>query len=73
MLLAAFETYRRWKTRKDPLEGNAEYYKVAPRHRLAVAAVYVGLIALLALGMDVSFVERGLGRRLARDFSPRCG
>ncbi len=58
VLLAAFETYRRWKDRKRPLDGNAEYYKVAPRHRLAVAAVYVGLIALLALGMDASFVER---------------
>ena len=60
VLLAAFETYRRWKHRKQPLEGNAEYYKVAPRHRFAVAAVYVGLIALLALGMDASFVERSL-------------
>jgi Zn-dependent protease len=60
VLLAAFETYRRWKHRKEPLEGNADYYKVAPRHRLAVAAVYVGLIALLALGMDVTFVERSL-------------
>ena len=58
VVFAAFETYRRWKHRKEPLEGNAEYYKVAPRHRLAVAAVYVGLIALLALGMDASFVER---------------
>ena len=60
VLLAAFETYRRWKHRKEPLEGNADYYKVAPRHRLAVAAVYIGLIALLALGMDASFVERTL-------------
>src|SRR5215204_4138291 len=58
VLLAAFETYRRWKHRKEPLEGNADYYKVAPRHRLAVAAVYIGLIALLALGMEASFVER---------------
>jgi Zn-dependent protease len=60
LLLAALETYRRWKHRKEPLEGNAEYYKVAPRHRLAVAAVFVGLIALLALGMDATFVERSL-------------
>src|SRR5688572_28948943 len=57
-LLAAYETYRRWKSRKGGEEGNAEYYKVAPRHRVAVAAIYVGLIALLALGMDASFVER---------------
>ena len=60
VLLAAFETYRRWKHRKEPLDGNADYYKVAPRHRLAVAAVYIGLIALLALGMDTTFVERTL-------------
>src|SRR5215218_7990888 len=60
VLLAALETYRRWKHRKEPLEGNADYYKVAPRHRLAVAAVYIGLIALLALGMDASFIERTL-------------
>src|SRR5215218_7182410 len=60
VLLAALETYRRWKHREEPLEGNADYYKVAPRHRLAVAAVYIGLIALLALGMDASFIERTL-------------
>src|ERR671910_932442 len=60
VLLGGFETYRRWKHRKDPLDGNADYYKVAPRHRLAVAAVYIGLIALLALGMDATFVERTL-------------
>src|SRR5215218_4177723 len=60
VLFAAMETYRRWKHRKEPLEGNADYYKVAPRHRLAVAAVYIGLIALLALGMDASFIERTL-------------
>jgi Zn-dependent protease len=59
-LLGGFETYRRWKHRKDGLEGNAEYYRVAPRHRLAVAGVYIGLIALLALGMDATFVERSL-------------
>jgi Zn-dependent protease len=59
-LLAAYETYRRWKHRKDGEEGNAEYYAVAPRHRLAVAAVYIGLIVVLALGMDATFVERSL-------------
>jgi hypothetical protein len=40
------------------LEGNPDYYAVAPRHRLAVAAVYVGLIVLLAFGMDATFLER---------------
>jgi Zn-dependent protease len=59
-LLAGYETYRRWKSRKGGEEGNAEYYTVAPRHRVAVAAVYIGLIVLLALGMDATFVERSL-------------
>jgi Zn-dependent protease len=60
VLLGGFETYRRWKDRNKPLDGNAEYYKVAPRHRLAVGAVYVGLVVLLALGMDATHVVRTL-------------
>jgi Zn-dependent protease len=60
VLLGGFETYRRWKDRRKPLDGNAEYYKVAPRHRLAVGAVYVGLVVLLALGMDATHVVRTL-------------
>jgi Zn-dependent protease len=57
-LLGGYETYRRWRQRKKGEEGNAEYYRVKPAHRLAVAAVYVGLIVGLALGMDATFVER---------------
>src|SRR5688500_5660165 len=57
-LLGGFETYRRWKQRKKGEEGNAEYYRVKPLHRLLVAGVYVGLIVGLAVGMDVTFVER---------------
>jgi Zn-dependent protease len=58
VLLGGFETYRRWKGRKAGEEGNAAYYRVRPAHRLAVAAVYVGLIVLLAVGMDLTFIER---------------
>jgi Zn-dependent protease len=58
LIFAAFETYRRWKTRRAGEEGNAEYYKVKPAHRLMVGAVYLGLIALLVLGMDLTHVER---------------
>jgi Zn-dependent protease len=60
VLLGGFETYRRWKQRKQGEEGNADYYSVAPRARLAVGVVYIGLILLLALGMDVTHVERTL-------------
>jgi Zn-dependent protease len=56
-LLGALELYRRWRGRKRGEEGNAAYYAVAPRHRLAVAAVYLGLIAALVVGMDLTFVD----------------
>ena len=57
-LLGGFETYRRWKQRKKGEEGNAAYYAVTPRQRLAVGAVYVGLIIVLALAMDLTFLDR---------------
>jgi Zn-dependent protease len=58
-LLSGLEGWRRWKTRNDPAA--QEYYRVAPRHRLMVAAVYIGLIALLALGMSQTHIERNFG------------
>jgi Zn-dependent protease len=58
LLLGGMESWRRWKARRAGAEGNAAYYRVTPRQRLAVGAVYVGLIALLAVGMDASFVDR---------------
>jgi Zn-dependent protease len=49
--LGAFETYRRWRQRKTRSLEQAAYYRVSPRNRLLIGAVYVGLIVLLALGM----------------------
>jgi len=57
-ILGGFELYRRWRARRSGEEGNPAYYRVKPAHRLAVGGVYVGLVALLALGMDASFVDR---------------
>jgi Zn-dependent protease len=60
LVLAAFETYRRWKARKS---GDAEtnaYYRVKPAHRLAILGVYVGLIVVCAVGMGLTHVERSL-------------
>lgn len=57
ILIAIFggmELWRRWRARNTP-EGQ-EYYKVAPRHRVAVAAVYFGLIGLLAVFMALTYV-----------------
>jgi Zn-dependent protease len=58
VLFGALETYRRWKTRRAGEEGNAAYYQVRPAHRAAVAGVYLGLIALLLIGMDATFIDR---------------
>ena len=60
ILFGGLETWRRWKARRAGKgeEGNAAYYRVKPAHRLLVGAVYVGLIALCAVGMDISFVDR---------------
>src|SRR4051812_23493566 len=55
-LLGAMETWRRFSQRRSGEVGNADYYRVAPAHRLLVGAVYVGLIAALAVGMDLTHV-----------------
>jgi Zn-dependent protease len=56
VLFGGYDTYRRWKLRKTGSPQQAAYYRVAPRARLLVGLVYVGLIAALALGMVSSEV-----------------
>jgi len=59
LLFGGMETFRRWKLRRAGANGHDEaYYEVKPLHRAAVAAVYIGLIVLLALGMEATHVER---------------
>jgi Zn-dependent protease len=58
VLLGAMETYRRWQARRAGEQGNPAYYRVRPLHRVMVGAVYVGLIVLLAVGMDLTFIDR---------------
>lgn len=53
-ILGGMELWRRWRTR-NTLEGQV-YYKIEPRHRIMVGLVYFGLIALLGIGMAVTFV-----------------
>jgi len=60
LLLAAYETYKRWKQRKTNDPKSRAYYKVKPSHRAIVAAVYLGLIAVCVVGMDLTFVERSI-------------
>jgi Zn-dependent protease len=56
LLFGGIETWRRWKQRKEPAA--REYHRVKPSTRWAIAGVYIGLAALLALGMDATFIER---------------
>jgi Zn-dependent protease len=58
LLFGGMESWRRWKQRKAP--EHAEYYQVPPRARLIVAAVYIGLVALLAFGMAETHIERSI-------------
>ena len=58
LLVGGFETYRRFKQRNSPEA--REYHRVKPRTRVAIAAVYLGLAALLVVGMDATFLERSL-------------
>jgi Zn-dependent protease len=53
-LLGLPEIWRRWKTRHTP-EGQA-YYGIPLRYRLAVGAVYLGLIVVLGLLTGITFV-----------------
>jgi Zn-dependent protease len=58
LLFAGFETYKRWKLRRTGSPEQQAYYRVKPLDRALVAGVYVGLIALLVVGMDATLVAR---------------
>ncbi len=57
-VLGLLETYRRFKAIRSGDRETLEYYRVAPKHRLLVAAVYLALIAVLVVGMDLTHIER---------------
>ena len=48
ILFGGLETWRRWKQRKSRTLESAAYYRVSPRNRMLVGAVYVGLIVALS-------------------------
>jgi Zn-dependent protease len=58
LVFGGLESWRRWKAR-----GSAQskaYYAIATRTRAKVAVVYLGLAALLAVGVAETFVSRSL-------------
>jgi Zn-dependent protease len=61
ILFGGLETWRRWKQRRSRTLESAAYYRVSPRNRLIVGAVYLGLIAALVLGMEATYVQHSIG------------
>jgi Zn-dependent protease len=60
VIVGVWDTFRRWKRLKEGGDEQRSYYRVSPRTRLLVLAVYLGLIAVCVLGMDLSHIERTL-------------
>jgi Zn-dependent protease len=58
LAFGGFELYNRWKTRNTP-EARA-YHAVPARTRAIVAAVYLGLVIALAIGVDQTFLHKAL-------------
>jgi Zn-dependent protease len=59
-VIAGYETYKRWQQRRHGDAGQLAYYRVAPIDRALIAAVYIGLIVLLVVGMDATHLARTL-------------
>jgi len=59
LLFGGMETWRRWRERNSP--ESREFHRIPARTRWLVAAVYLGLAAALAVGMDATFLDRSLG------------
>jgi len=60
-IFAGYELYRRWQQRKTRSPAQAAYYRVSARNRALVAAVYIGLVVVLALGMEASHILSSSG------------
>jgi Zn-dependent protease len=60
LLLGGYETYRRWQARRSGDERVLAFYKVKPAHRIAIATVYLALIAVCAIGMELTHIQRSL-------------
>ena len=58
LVFAGYETYKRWKLRRTRTPDQEAYYRVSRRDRALVAAAYIGLIALLIVGMHATLLSR---------------
>src|SRR4051812_47814658 len=56
LALGGLETWRRFRSRGEPAQQG--YYRVPPKTRLLIAAVYISLAAVLILAMDATHLTR---------------
>ena len=56
VIIGGLDLWRRWRERGDA----AHYYDLPVRQRVTVGVVYLGLVAVLALAMSATYVERDL-------------
>jgi len=68
VIFGGFETWRRWQQRRSRSLEQAAYYRVSPRNRALVAAVYLTLIVALVFGMEASYVHFANGHDFAHYF-----
>jgi Zn-dependent protease len=54
IVIGSIELWRRWRSRRLP--GLADYYRVTPGQRAAVATAYIGLAVLLVLAMNATHI-----------------
>jgi Zn-dependent protease len=66
LIFGGREVWRRWQLRGTRSLEQAAYYRVAPRHRLLVGLVYIGLIVALAFGMHETHVLVSEGHDFGR-------
>jgi Zn-dependent protease len=66
VLFGGLETWRRWQQRRTRTLEQAAYYRVSPRNRLIVGAIYIGLIAALAFGMYETHILVAGGHSFSR-------
>ena len=54
VLLGGLDLWRRWRERGEA----GDYYRLSVAQRVTVGVVYLGLVAVLALAMSATYVER---------------
>jgi Zn-dependent protease len=59
LVLGGLELWQRWRHRRAP--GVREYYRTTIGQRVAVGVTYLGLAALLVLGMDAAYIDKDFG------------